>query len=101
MSELSAPMSTDEIEKREREKARPPGAGPAVKKLSKRETDYGRGTKQAHCAGCSHFVWSPYDKSVYDGSCSVVEGSIDPASWCIKFAKGTAQGETEKTEAAK
>lgn len=36
------------------------------------------------CDGCVHFV--PGATPTADGTCKVVEGSINPKAWCVLFA---------------
>lgn len=50
-----------------------------MKKLSKSAVNYSRGMGTTKCGSCRHFH--------RNGSCSLVAGPIDPAMWCIKFAK--------------
>lgn len=45
--------------------------------VTKRQADYGGGTKNAHCAICAHFNKPDH--------CEIVEGEIDPQMWCKYF----------------
>lgn len=44
---------------------------------TKREVDYSKGMKKAHCGICRHYIPG--------GKCELVIGNIDKAYWCKLF----------------
>ena len=48
-------------------------------KLSKESVDYSKGTPEAHCGICEHYR---------HGTCTEVEGAIEPDYWCKRFELG-------------
>jgi anaerobic selenocysteine-containing dehydrogenase len=58
----------------------------AQAKASKQAMQYQDQPKNGQqCDGCMH--WIPGPKPDAQGSCKVVEGSINPKGWCAAFVK--------------
>lgn len=62
-------------------------------KFTKQETDYSRGHADSHCGKvfaddkgyCKHFQRN--GAALGKGTCSLVDGEIDPIFWCTKWQR--------------
>jgi hypothetical protein len=66
-----------------------------TEKSSKESVGYSKGMPHSHCGPllrrdtgyCKHFELKFRGEPYKQGSCEIVEGSINPSMWCKKFSR--------------